>query len=416
MLLQRKHGSTLTSTRSKLTSIVSKLASIRSKLASIGSKLASIVSKLASTRSKLASLGSKLTATVSKPASIRRGTRFARKQTRCSWKRYQLRPKARNQVERPRPITATRDTVEWPPRTVVNKPNIAALLQHGERSFRNGNRDELWVAGGGGERIRDDRHGYVLIGEIDEITLEAINCAGVRHGPTPQDFLHHYAERVRVRSEGVVFEGYGGDHRRVRIRQHGVAGCEKVRPASKIGRGGAKRTGRPDNRRVPRPQPHPRACEQAVTFRQRQVRRSAHAGGDEPERQREFIMDEIGERPARDRFDRIAEQHVAGAAVTPRLAGREIERLPVDGLDGLFTRDRQTEVERGREPVATNSRRVAEEVPQCDFRASGVELRYEFLDAIVQRQSSALGEAENRRCREFLRDRADLEHRSRRNS
>jgi hypothetical protein len=36
-------------------------------------------------------------------------------------------------------------------------------------------RDELRVATGwGGERIRDDRNGYVLIREIDEKTLEAL--------------------------------------------------------------------------------------------------------------------------------------------------------------------------------------------------------------------------------------------------
>src|SRR4051794_37937583 len=84
----------------------------------------------------------------------------------------------------------------------------------------------------------------------------------------------------------------------------------------------------------------PPKYELGETPRQRQVGRSAYAGVDEPQRQREFIVDEIGERPACDRFDRIAEQHVAGVAVTPLLARRKIKRCRVERLHDLLTRER----------------------------------------------------------------------------
>jgi hypothetical protein len=48
------------------------------------------------------------------------------------------------------------------------------LLLRGERSFCDGRRDEVRVAAGrGGEPIRDDRNSYVLLGQVDEMTLEA---------------------------------------------------------------------------------------------------------------------------------------------------------------------------------------------------------------------------------------------------
>src|SRR5689334_20513807 len=97
-------------------------------------------------------------------------------------------------------------------------------------------------------------------------------------------------------------------------------------------------------------------------------------------------MDESGVRHAGDRFDRIAEQHVAGIAVAETLAGREKERLRVEGLDGLRTRDRLRKVlpGRGREQVARKSGRVREDVAHCDRCSSWVELRHELLDAIVE--------------------------------
>jgi hypothetical protein len=58
-------------------------------------------------------------------------------------------------------------------------------------------------------------------------------------------------------------------------------------------------------------------------------------------------------------------------------------------------------------------RHVTEEVSQCARRSSRVGSWNEFLDAMVECQSPVLGKAENRRCCELLRDRADPQHRSR---
>jgi hypothetical protein len=45
----------------------------------------------------------------------------------------------------------------------------------------------LGVAGDwAGERVRNDRHGDVLIGETEEKVLEAVDCAAVRRDRTPQ--------------------------------------------------------------------------------------------------------------------------------------------------------------------------------------------------------------------------------------
>src|SRR5687767_10830735 len=115
-------------------------------------------------------------------------------------------------------------------------------------------------------------------------------------------------------------------------------------------------------------------------------------------------MDEIGERLTRDRFDRIAEQHVAGVAVAPLCAWGEIERLLVEGLNDLGTRGGHKGVLPGQHPLARDSRGVAHEAPQGDRRSTSVELRYVFLNGIVECQSPALGEAENRRRGELLRD------------
>src|SRR5688572_30353924 len=101
-------------------------------------------------------------------------------------------------------------------------------------------------------------------------------------------------------------------------------------------------------------------------------------------------MDEIGERLPGDRFDRIAEQHVAGVAVAPRCAGGEKERLLVERLNDLGTRDGLEGVLLRQRPFARDSRGVAHEAPQGDRRSTSVELRYVFLNGIVEGQSPAL--------------------------
>src|SRR5688500_5787560 len=98
-------------------------------------------------------------------------------------------------------------------------------------------------------------------------------------------------------------------------------------------------------------------------------------------------MKEIGERSARDRFDRIAEKQVAAVSVAPRLASHESNRLHVQARDGLLACDQRgdgREGRRGRVPIARKSRGVVEEVPQRDRLSSRVELHYVLLDGIVE--------------------------------